>query len=65
MNAAKYLNFEEACAHIGRESPEFGMITGYDENNKIFIINFGTITHENALWLAHQIIRHSHSDLIS
>lgn len=61
----RQLTFEQAVSTVENRKPDFGLIAGYDVDGDIFIINFGNISRENALWIAHQLIRHTQGEEIS
>lgn len=59
------LTFTQAASVVQSRKPSSGIIVGYDEDDKIFIYNFGIIKRRDALWIAEQIKRHSQDEPIS
>lgn len=74
LTPLRKLTFKEAVGEVSNrfslhpvdeyQEPQ-GLIVGYDQDGDIFILNFGLIKRETALWLGHQLIRHAQGEDIS
>lgn len=59
------LTFDQCASVTSNRRPSSGIIIGYDEDDEIFVFNFGQVTRRDALWLSEQLKRHAMGEEIS
>lgn len=56
------LTFEQSVSATSSRNPVSGLIISFDEDDDIHILNFGTVSRKDALWMAEMIKRHALGD---
>ena len=65
VRAGQDLDFNQCVSIAQVRSPQSGLIVGYDSDGEIFILNFGIVKRQEALWLSEQLRRHVFGEPIS